>query len=1387
MNHKKLTLALMIASSLALGGCNGELEPGEGGTPTNPPTTPPDSGNPTTPPTTPGDEDKVGTWENKDEDGDGIPDDRDDYPFDAERSQYPSFNEAEPNDNPGVATPISLDGGVVVKGVISSELDKGDLYRFSLTEPRSLTAYLYAQSPRFLPQVYVSNEQGLVQNDIVLHKSQSPNVYVVNFQLHEAGTYHLSVIDEAFSGEPDLSYQVTMFVDADVDAFDDEKELALGSDVENQDLDADGIIDGLEFSGTLAFIGTDIDGDGQPNWRDSDADGDGFADAVEGLSDLDRDLKPNFLDLDADGNGIDDAVEGGDPADPLNTDGDRFIDHLDLDDDNDGIFDVNDLQRLVPARSVVWQAPGDLFVSELRTLFDDSSILNFIRAGDSFELWVEGYPTAPESPLLVANINGQDFNLFPTQTVREGQITRLRFTLPEVAGKGRLSVVSGTDKSEAFPIEIGDATLPLLLKSNPVELRAGQQITLSGDNFDEDTTVFFNKLASSVSLIDANTLSVTVPEGVTGGSYYVTNSFGTSNLVTFIVQQTVAVKVSSSAPRPLAAIGGIYPEFANDISGSSYDITKAGTLPEVVFTYTRNEQGELESYLSAFYRVDDTEIDFSFESTALANMVLHLSFYADARGLSTDAFVALLQTTDAYAVYVADATAQLMADSDFFAFKDRSDATVALLKRHEAAIKEELSARHPAMAKARARAPAAPQAADNTHLSHIEPSIVSYPETNGTWDAFDMSLEATTFAENSSEILNNCGAGVDPKWYEILNADGCVELQNRSQLYLSARVYPLDPATGSINMDEQALNSPLQEHITTPWDSGMLGPQTGTWLGFSLWSADSLIDKCVYKDCLYQIITPGVDGIFGPSPFTLQGAADYDKRAQDARKMLAIRTIIDNVVIRFYSILFNAAGVDLNDSKYKKEATALAIVKAVYQYLPAISTEIDKIMAKDNPTDVDWLNLAESLGKEIYSKEIKAVISDPANLASYGPITMAILTACEIDSTYFINKMIQKVAEKFIPGWGQITAAYEASQLADAMIDMASTVKDLAVVPTKLDYVVTWGLKASDITPRAIQKTNEIKRFTIVGSGMAVVKSKFGDAKPEVKVFDTGNGNKELNTEFNTVNKQGTELVFELNRIDQIQSAVGPLRVEVHHRDDVSEVPYEILIGTELTIANISPARGTAGKEVVITGIGFSKQPMGNKVTFSGGGGERLVAAVKSASTDTLVVIVPNGIVSGYVTVGVAEDLSNEYPFAGASQVLITFGDNGNINDDVFKLSVNGKVLYDNNQPKRAVGPIPVSLEDGEHTVTLTGIRADDGIATYYIEFEGDVTSVSGDALSGRDLCPDTHKNYRIQVAASGDTGASPAPQRVPKVLALQPESASASAETVTECPVKNP
>ncbi|QYJ94418.1 IPT/TIG domain-containing protein [Shewanella spartinae] len=1398
---KQHWLALMLTSTLAITGCNGELKEGEGPNsqvptdpvdpvdPTNPtePTEPTDPTDPTAPP-------QVGTWENRDEDGDGVVDELDDYPFDASKHAYPLFVEQEPNDNPAVATPIEIDLGVRVQGVIDSEFDKGDLFKFHVDKPQSYTAYFTSPSARFKPQVYVSDANGLVINDIQLYRYTRANTYVVNFPVYTPGTYQLSIIDENYAGGSDLTYQVTMFNDQDIDGFDDTKEPALGADINENDQDKDKIIDGIEFSMALESLGLDTDRDGIPNWLDTDSDGDSFNDSIEGMEDLDNDGAPNFLERDADGNGIDDQLESGNSNDPTNTDNDKFIDHLDNDDDNDDIFDKNDAQRLIPATIVSWTKPGDLFIESLHTLFQQNKIKNYLRAGDEFELTVEGVSSASENTLLVVNINGRIYNLFPKQVEHASQRSHLRFLLPQDMGKGALSIVIGTNKSDPFPIEIGDAELPLLMSSNPRSLKPGQQITLSGDNFDEDTSVFFNNQPVNAQFVDENTVRTTVPETLSGGSYSVSNAHGQSNPITFIITQEIAVNVLEPSAKPLAAIGGIYPEMAKALNGNSFELEKMGSEAEVIFSYTQGADGQLEAYLSTVYSMNQDSISLSFESTALASLVLHMNYYYEAKGVGTEKFMQIVQTTQAYQAYLAEAKAALAKDTSFFGYKARKAEAYDLLNRFESKIKEELTSKRllksslsPSKARLTPLDDGAAGSSTNQALSAIEPSIVSYPETNGTWQAFDMSMAATTFAENSTEIMNNCGEGVDPKWYQVLNADGCVEIRNRSQLYLSARIYPIDSKTGEIKTDLASLNKPIADHITTPWDSGMMGPQSGTWLGISLWSSDSLIDKCVYTDCLYQIITPGVDGIFGPSPFSFRGLEAYDKRAQDARKMLAIRTIIDNVVIRFYSILFDAAGIDLNDSKYKKQATALAIVKAVYQYLPAISTEIDKLMAKDKPSFDDWQTLAANLGKELYSKEIKAVISDPTNRASYGPVTMALLTALEVDEKYFINKMLQKVAQKFIPGWGTITSVYEASKLADSMVDMAKTIDDLVDVPTKLDYIVTWGLKASDITPRAIEKTQETKRFTIVGSGMAVVKGVFGDTKPEVKVFDLGKGEKQLDTSFVSVNKLGTELTFDLNDISQIENAVGPLKVEVHHRDEVAEVPYEILIGTDLTITNITPNKASPGTELEISGIGFSKQPMGNIVTFSGANGERIRAAVKSATTDTLVIIVPNGAVTGYITVEVANILSNQYPFVGPSQLLITFGDNGNFNDDVFKLSVNNKVMYDNNQPQRKVGPLNVSLEEGEHTVQLTGIRADDGIATYYIEFAGDVVNVSGDALTGRDLCPNTHKTYKVTIASGADSSGQSASLKAQiQPMILQPEYANMAAETPTECPKAN-
>ncbi len=95
------------------------------------------------------------------------------------------------------------------------------------------------------------------------------------------------------------------------------------------DSDKDGIPDSEEGS-----ITDDSDGDGIPNYMDTDSDNDGIDDIVEGNSDTDNDGISNYLDTDSDNDGIQDSIEG-----IFDSDNDGIPNYLDTDSDNDGIPD----------------------------------------------------------------------------------------------------------------------------------------------------------------------------------------------------------------------------------------------------------------------------------------------------------------------------------------------------------------------------------------------------------------------------------------------------------------------------------------------------------------------------------------------------------------------------------------------------------------------------------------------------------------------------------------------------------------------------------------------------------------------------------------------------------------------------------------------------------------------------------------------------------------------------------------------------------------------------------------------------------------------------------------------------------------------------------------
>jgi gliding motility-associated-like protein len=100
-----------------------------------------------------------------------------------------------------------------------------------------------------------------------------------------------------------------------------------------QDCDGDGILNGLEC--TTGLNCPDFDGDGIPNFQDTDSDNDGILDVTEKELDFDGDGRGNYLDLDSDNDGILDIRE---TAADLDRDG--RLNFLDLDADGDGILDT---------------------------------------------------------------------------------------------------------------------------------------------------------------------------------------------------------------------------------------------------------------------------------------------------------------------------------------------------------------------------------------------------------------------------------------------------------------------------------------------------------------------------------------------------------------------------------------------------------------------------------------------------------------------------------------------------------------------------------------------------------------------------------------------------------------------------------------------------------------------------------------------------------------------------------------------------------------------------------------------------------------------------------------------------------------------------------------
>ncbi len=98
----------------------------------------------------------------------------------------------------------------------------------------------------------------------------------------------------------------------------------------------------------------------------------------------------------------------------------------------------------------------------------------------------------------------------------------------------------------------------------------------------------------------------------------------------------------------------------------------------------------------------------------------------------------------------------------------------------------------------------------------------------------------------------------------------------------------------------------------------------------------------------------------------------------------------------------------------------------------------------------------------------------------------------------------------------------------------------------------------------------------------------------------------------------------------------------------------------------------------------------------------------------------------------------------GEADVIITMGDNGFANDDIFEIILDGTSFLTTSVPERNVSK-SVLLPNGDHTLQMAGRAAPDGIGTYFITVDGGVL-LNGPPTSGTDLVPGVVHTWTLQV-----------------------------------------
>ena len=521
MEHNVLWLAMLLAANLGMSGCNRDLAEG-----VLQPTISVTVADPIVAVVSPNQVVQsdlgrlIGTWENKDEDGDGVLDEQDDYPFDASRSSYSTTTESSFNDNPSVATEISSNIPFKVEGVIEENGD-GDVYKFQVTKEiveanTPITFLLLMENLSFISTMSILDNNGIVIFEI--KNNSEPLGYIEaisSIMFTSPGTYYIAIAEINLKGDPSARYILKAFNDTDFDGLSMATENALGINSEHPDTDGDNIHDGNEFYvKKLGKIDLDVDGDNIPNWLDSDSDGDGLSDEFEGIDDADNDGLGAFVDIDSDGNSIEDNIEAGNLFKPIDTDRDGIADFVDLDDDSDRLLDINDSDRLTKL------SIDDNFQVFALSYSDPLGLNLTDRAFPGSKVFIQGHGIPRQNSYLIINNGNITYNIKISDFDGDGFFMYLPEDIDDEK-EYEYFIANGDYKSNSKYFRVSSSLTPIVTELQSARYNIGDIITLKGRGFHQNMSVHLGTVIISPDSVINNEAIITIPENVTSGFIHV--------------------------------------------------------------------------------------------------------------------------------------------------------------------------------------------------------------------------------------------------------------------------------------------------------------------------------------------------------------------------------------------------------------------------------------------------------------------------------------------------------------------------------------------------------------------------------------------------------------------------------------------------------------------------------------------------------------------------------------------------------------------------------------------------------------------------------------------------------------------------------------------------